>query len=83
LSSIVNNNNNATNNDDPIIYDANSNVDEHATMEQRLHRHLHHNRQGMGGNNNHGGHANDDPFAMVNFSIPSFSSLYDAETYLD
>jgi hypothetical protein len=80
----VNNNNNDTNNDeDSIIYDANDNVDEHATMEQRLHRRLHRNHQGMGGNNKHGGHANDDPFAKVKFSIPSFSSLCDAETYLD
>jgi hypothetical protein len=38
----------------------------------------------MGGNNNnHGGCANDDPFAKVKFSIPSFSGLYDVETYLD
>jgi hypothetical protein len=81
----VNNNNNDTNNDEgPIIYDANGNVDERATMEQRLCRHLHRNRQGMGGNNsNHGGHANDDPFVKVKFSIPSFSGLYNAETYLD
>jgi hypothetical protein len=80
----VNNNNNDTNNDeDPIIYDANGNVDERATMEQRLHRRLHRNRQCMGGNNNHGGRANDDPFARVKFPIPSFSGLYDAETYLD
>jgi hypothetical protein len=34
LPSVNNNNNNATNNDeDPIIYDANGNVDERATME--------------------------------------------------
>jgi hypothetical protein len=69
----VNNNNNATDNDeDPIIYDANGNVDERATMELRLHRCLHHNNQGMGGNNNHGGQASDDPFAKVKFFIPSF-----------
>jgi hypothetical protein len=37
----------------------------------------------MGGNNNHGGRANDDPFVKVKFSILSFSGLYDAETYLD
>jgi hypothetical protein len=36
----------------------------------------------MGGNNNHGVCANDGPFAKVKFSIPSFSGLYDAETYL-
>jgi hypothetical protein len=84
LPSVNNNNNNDTNNDeDPIIYDANGNVDERATMEQRLHRRLHHNRQRMRGNNNHGGRANDDPFARVKFPIPSFSGLYDAETYLD
>jgi hypothetical protein len=37
----------------------------------------------MGGNNNHGGRANDDPFVKVKFSILSFSGLYDADTYLD
>jgi hypothetical protein len=37
----------------------------------------------MGGNNNHGGRANDYPFAKVKFFIPSFSGLYDVVTYLD
>lgn len=40
----------------------------------------------MGGNDNnnqHHGRANDDPFAKVKFTIPSFSGAYDAEAYLD
>jgi hypothetical protein len=41
LSSVNNNNNDTNNDEDPIIYDANGNVDERATMEQRLHQCLH------------------------------------------
>jgi hypothetical protein len=43
------------------------------------------NRQGMGGNQNHNNQhfvCNDDPFAKVKFSIPSFNGSYDAEAYL-
>ena len=31
----------------------------------------------------HNSCVNDDPFAMVNFTIPSFAGAYDAEKYLD
>jgi hypothetical protein len=44
------------------------------------------NRQGMGDNQNHHNQnyvRNDDPFAKVEFSIPPFNGLYDAEAYLD
>jgi hypothetical protein len=40
----------------------------------------------MGGNHNHHNQhyvRNDDPFAKVKFSIPTFNGSYDAEAYLD
>jgi hypothetical protein len=40
----------------------------------------------MGGNHNRQGNnqnCNDDPFAKVKFTIPSFSGAYDADAYLD
>jgi hypothetical protein len=42
----------------------------------------------MGGHPHHGPnqqhtHGNDNPFAKVKFSIPSYYGLYDAEAYLD
>ena len=39
----------------------------------------------MGGNNfqHHNARVNDDPFAKVKFTIPSFAGVYDAEIYLD
>jgi hypothetical protein len=39
----------------------------------------------MGGNHNQQGNnqnCNDDPFAKVKFTIPSFSGAYDADAYL-
>jgi hypothetical protein len=44
------------------------------------------NRQGMGGNHNHHNQhyiRNDDPFAIIKFSIPPFNGSYDADAYLD
>ena len=55
-------------------------IEQHAqdnTDPNRLNR----NRHGMGGGGNHNG--NNDPFAKVKFSIPSFAGAYDAEAYLD
>ncbi|CAN6244212.1 unnamed protein product [Urochloa humidicola] len=51
-------------------------------VEQLKHRRLHTNTTGMGGKNcrNQG---NDDPYAKVKFTIPSFYGCYDAEEYLD
>ena len=65
--------------------------DEHAydaaAREARLRRRFRRNTHGMGslqnryqGNNNR---PNDDPYAKVKFTIPSFSGYYDAEIYLD
>ena len=55
-------------------------------MQRRLRRRLQRNRFGMGGNKGGYRGANsrdDDPFAKVKFTIPSFSGAYDAEIYLD
>jgi hypothetical protein len=40
---------------------------------------LNFNRRGMGGNN----HGNNDPFAKIKFSLPTFAGNVDPETYLD
>jgi len=37
------------------------------------------NHRGMGGNN----YGNNDPFAKIKFSLPSFASNVDPEAYLD
>jgi len=42
--------------------------------------HLRRNRQGMGGNQNHG---NNDPFAKAKFSMIPFAGNADPEAYLD
>jgi hypothetical protein len=49
-----------------------------------LGRRLAHNRQGMGGNGRRRHHnlkPDNDPFAKIKFSIPSFMGSYDAEAY--
>jgi hypothetical protein len=56
--------------------------DERARCDEELRRRLHHNRQGMGRNNDNN-HDNRDPFAKVKFTIPVFFGAYDAEVYLD
>jgi hypothetical protein len=71
------------------VYDADGNVDQAATRQNRLHHRLRTNATGMGGAqhfNRHQGnrnHASDDPYAKVKFKIPSFLGHYDAEGYLD
>ena len=37
----------------------------------------------MGGNKNHHNQGNDDPYAKIKFTIPSFHGRYDGEEYLD
>ena len=37
----------------------------------------------MGGNKNRHNQGNDDPYAKIKFTIPSFHGKYDAEEYLD
>src|SRR5438034_10757799 len=54
--------------------------------EAPLRRRLDRNRQGIAGNNrcrSHNTNHDNDPYAKVKFSIPSFYGAYDAETYLD
>jgi hypothetical protein len=41
------------------------------------------NKIGMSGNKNHHHQGNDDPYAKIKFTIPSFHGRYDAEQYLD
>jgi hypothetical protein len=71
------------------VYDADGNVDQPATRQNRLHHRLRTNAIGMGGArhfNRHQGnhnHAPDDPYTKVKFKIPSFSGHYDVEGYLD
>ena len=70
------------------MFDEHGNYDEAATRDLRLRRRLRQNTEGMGfgaprrhqGNNNR---VPDDPYAKIKFTIPSFSSHYDAEGYLD
>ena len=77
----------------PIAHDADA--DAHNDTEDEFdddevdaqhHRRLPCNRLGMGGNGRRRPHApvkDNDPYAKINFSIPSFYGSYDAETYLD
>jgi hypothetical protein len=72
----------------PAAHELNGNKqDERARCDEELRRHLHHNHQGIGGNNdnNHDNRNQDnrDPFAKVKFTIPAFYGAYDAEVYLD
>ena len=52
-------------------------------LQHRLRNRLRRNKKGMGGNKGGNYSSNDDPFAKVKFTIPSFSGAYDAEAYLD
>jgi len=69
---------NGSDDDDLDVYDANGNLDNTATMQNRLRQRLQINTQGMGGarhNQRHRGNHNqapDDPYAKVKFTIPSF-----------
>jgi hypothetical protein len=80
---------NGSNDDDLDVYDVDGNLDNMATMQNKLKCRLQINTQGMGGarhNHHHlGNHnrASDDPYAKVKFTIPSFDRHYDAEAYLD
>jgi hypothetical protein len=60
---------------------------EHAAQrDAHLRDRLRHNQHGMGGNHNQQGNnqnRNNDPFAKVKFTMPSFSAAYDADAYLD
>jgi hypothetical protein len=72
---------------DPFAEDPGFDNDEHSELPGPLpHQCRPFNRQGMGDNQNHNNQhyvCNDDPFAKVKFSIPSFNGSYDAEAYLD
>jgi hypothetical protein len=72
---------------DPFTEDPGVDNDEHSELpDPPPCQRRHFNRQGMGDNQNHHNQHyvhNDDPFAKVKFSIPSFNGSYDAETYLD
>jgi hypothetical protein len=84
-----NNDVNGSDDDDLDVYDANGNLDNMATMQNKLRHHLHINTQGMGGaqhNQRHRGNRNrapGDSYAKVQFTIPSFDGHYDVEAYLD
>lgn len=58
---------------------------ERDAFDARLRNRLNFNRQGMRGNDfqQHNPRVNDDLFAKVKFTIPSFAGAYDAEKYLD
>jgi hypothetical protein len=70
------------------VYDADGNLDNTVTLQNKLRRRLQMNTIGMAGvrQHHHRGNYNrapDDPYAKVKFTIPSFSGHYDAEGYLD
>jgi hypothetical protein len=75
--------------DDLEVYDADGNIDNQATLQNKLRRRLERNTRGMGGQHHHHhnrgnrNRAPDDPYAKVKFTIPSFDGHYDAEAYLD
>jgi hypothetical protein len=65
--------------EEDVVYGSDGLPDNIATNANRLRRRrLQRNRTGMGGNR-----TNDDPFAKLKFTIPSFPGKYDAEEYLD
>ena len=57
----------------------------HDAFDAQQRNRLNFNRQGMRGNNfqQHNARVNDDPYAKVKFTVPSFAGAYDAEIYLD
>jgi len=89
LAPAPDNDENGSNDDDLDVYDANGNLDNTITIQNRLNHRLRINTQGMGRarhNRHHRGNHNrapDDPYAKVKFTIPSFDGHYDAEAYLD
>jgi hypothetical protein len=70
---------------DPFAEDPGFDNDEHSELPGPLPcQRRPFNRQGMGDNQNHNSQhyvCNDDPFAKVKFSIPSFNGSYDVEAY--
>src|SRR5581483_9926678 len=83
----VNNNDNNEEDDEEVADDDEqraewNRVQRNLRLRERLRQH------GMGGNHHHhqqgnNQNRNDDPFAKVKFTIPSFSGAYDADAYLD
>ena len=68
------------------VHDATGNIDRATFRQARLRRCLHRNTTGMGGVHHHQGNNHrvpNDPYAKIKFTIPSFSSHYDAKGYLD
>ena len=66
-----------------IVHFPDGTVDHKMTSENRARRILARNRKGMGGNKNKYHYVQDDPYAKVKFTIPSFFERYDADEYLD
>jgi hypothetical protein len=70
--------------EEDVVYGSDGLPDNIKTNVNRLRRRrLHKNRAGMGGNRNWHNQGNDDPYAKIKFTIPSFPRKYDAEEYLD
>ena len=69
--------------EDDVVYSSDGLVDERLTNENRMRKRLHKNRICMGGNRNWQNQGNDDPYAKIKFTIPSFHGRYDGEEYLD
>ena len=65
------------------VYFLDGSIDTKMTSENRARRILARNRKGMGGHRTRCTYGNDDPYAKIKFTIPSFYGRYDAEEYLD
>ena len=67
-----------------VVYSSNSLLDHIKPNTNRLRRRwLLKNKIGMWGNKNRHNQGNDDPYAKIKFTIPSFHGRYDGEEYLD
>ena len=70
--------------DDEIIFGSDGEPDMAKTRAEKVRRQrLRKNKTGMGGTKHRRTTGNDDPYAKVKFTIPSFHGRYDAEEYLD
>lgn len=67
-----------------VVYGSDGAPDNIKTKANHLRRkRLFKNMKGMGGHRIQHNQGNDDPFAKIKFTIPSFPGKYDAEEYLD
>ncbi|XP_039787907.1 uncharacterized protein LOC120654436 [Panicum virgatum] len=70
--------------DDEIIFRSDGEPDMAKTRAEKVRRqYLRKNKTGMGGTKHRRTRSNDDLYAKVKFTIPSFHGRYDAEEYLD